>query len=432
MTSPKSSKVPQWAKEVVWYQIFPERFCNGDTTNDPTYADIQGAWPHDTALPWQVHRWTSDWYELQPYEKENGKDIWYNLSRRRYGGDLQGIINKLDYLKDLGIGAIYLNPVFMSPSLHKYDEACYHHIDPTFGPDPEGDRKLMETEIPDDPSTWVWTSADSLMLKLIREVHQHGMKIIFDGVFNHMGSNSFAFKDVVKNQKKSRFKDWFVIKSWDDPSKGTRFDYEGWWGVKDMPVLKENKKGIVKGPKRYIFASVKRWMDPGGNGDLSKGIDGWRLDVAAEINHSFWKDFRKLVRSVNPEAYITGEIIDSTQIIVPYLNGDQFDAVMNYNFMFIASEFFIKGRYQCPVSRFDELLTKHRDAFSQDVNLVMQNLLGSHDTDRPSSRIVNTRIESFLDKQHYFNKSRATNPWYDTRKPEGAHTIYSSSWFSSK
>jgi cyclomaltodextrinase len=133
--------VPSWAAGVVWYQVFPERFCNGDTANDPTFADLRGAWPHDSILPWHVHRWTSDWYELQPYEKANGKDIWYNISRRRYGGDLQGIIDKLDYLNDLGVGAIYLNPVFTAPSLHKYDEACYHHIDPTFGPDRNGDTR---------------------------------------------------------------------------------------------------------------------------------------------------------------------------------------------------------------------------------------------------------------------------------------------------
>jgi len=115
--------VPEWAKKVVWYQIFPERFRNGDPENDPTLESIEGAYPHDVKSPWQIHPWTSDWYELLPYEKKNGKDIWFNLQRRRYGGDLQGIIDKLDYLKELGIGAIYLNPVFWSPSSHKYDAA---------------------------------------------------------------------------------------------------------------------------------------------------------------------------------------------------------------------------------------------------------------------------------------------------------------------
>ena len=149
--------VPEWAKKVVWYQIFPERFCNGDPTNDPKVENLEGAWPHDHTSPWEVHPWTSDWYELQPYEKKNGKDVWFNIQRRRYGGDLQGIIDKLDYLQDLGVTALYLNPVFESPSLHKYDGIMYHHIDANFGPDPEGDRALIATEVPDDPNTWVWT-----------------------------------------------------------------------------------------------------------------------------------------------------------------------------------------------------------------------------------------------------------------------------------
>ena len=157
-----------WQKKVVWYQIFPDRFCNGDTSNDPKLIDQKGCWPHELIEPWQVHPWNSDWYELQPYEKENREDIWYNTTRRRYGGDIQGIINKLDYLNDLGITGIYLNPVFVAPSHHKYDIAYYHHIDPTFGPDPEGDKKIIANEIPDDPSTWKWTSADSLALKTNR------------------------------------------------------------------------------------------------------------------------------------------------------------------------------------------------------------------------------------------------------------------------
>ena len=105
--------VPEWAKKVVWYQIFPDRFRNGDPNNDPTLESIEGAYPHDVISPWQIHPWTSDWYELQPYEKKNGKDVWFNLKRRRYGGELKGIIDKLEYLKELGIGAIYLNPVFL-------------------------------------------------------------------------------------------------------------------------------------------------------------------------------------------------------------------------------------------------------------------------------------------------------------------------------
>jgi len=404
-----------WHKQVVWYQIFPDRFCNGDTTNDPKLTDQKGCWPHELIEPWQVHPWNSDWYELQPYEKKNGKDIWYNTTRRRYGGDIQGIINKLDYLKDLGITALYLNPVFVAPSHHKYDIAYYHHIDPTFGPDPEGDKKIIANEIPDDPLTWIWTSADSLALKLIEEVHKRGMKIIFDGVFNHVGYNNFAIQDIMKNQQNSRFKGWFTIKSWDDTIKNTKLEYEGWWGIKDMPELREDSCGLVAGPKKYIFDITKRWMDPNGNGNTNKGIDGWRLDVAYCVAHPFWKDWRKHVKKINPESYITAEIIDSPEKILPYLRGDEFDGVMNYNFQFICSEYFINKNMK--TSDFDSLLKSLRLAFPENAMFASQNLLGSHDTDRPGSRILNKGNANFLDWELYFNNSKARNQNYKTGKP---------------
>ncbi|MGE5498709.1 MAG: glycoside hydrolase family 13 protein [Syntrophothermus sp.] len=364
-----------------------------------------------------MHPWTSDWYKLQPWEKKNGRDIWFNIQRRRYGGDLQGILDKLDYLQDLGVTAIYLNPVFEAPSLHKYDGATYHHIDPNFGPDPDGDRKIIASETPDDPSSWKWTSADRLILKLIKEVHARKMRIIFDGVFNHMGVNSFAFKDVVKNQEKSRFKDWFTIKSWDNPATGEKFDYEGWFGVRELPELREDENGIVKGPRDYIFAATRRWMDPEGNGNVSAGIDGWRLDVAFCVKHPFWKEWRKEVKSVNPEAYLTAEVIDSIKVIKPYLEGDEFDAVMNYNFAFACSEYFIDELNRISTTEFDKRLKKLRNAFPKGVDYVQQNLFDSHDTHRMASHTVNPDIGKFRDWGKFFGKSKADNPKYDTRKP---------------
>ena len=411
--------VPEWAKSAIWYQIFPERFRDGDPSNNPTVADIRGADPAEPPRQWQVHPWGSDWYELQDYEKANGEpELWKHLLRRRYGGDLRGIIEQLDYLSDLGINAIYLNPVFDSPSLHKYDGASYHHIDPNFGPDPAGDRALMATEQAFDPSTWVWTQADKLALELIRQAHSRGIRVIFDGVFNHMGINSFAFQDLKQNQQESPYKDWFTVTSWRDPAQGTEFDYEGWFGVKSLPEFKEDENGLAPGPRDYVFAATRRWMNPKGQG-AEHGIDGWRLDVAFCVAHAFWKDWRLLVKSINPEAYLTAEIVDTPERVKPFLQGDEFDGEMNYNFAFASAEFFFDpppGRISA--SEFDRQLLWLRNLYPKGVAYVTQNLFGSHDSNRIGSHIVNAGIGSFRDWGNYFNLSKASeNPQYQVRKP---------------
>ena len=408
--------VPGWARRVVWYQIFPERFRNGDPGNDPALADQEGAFPHDQASPWQVHPWTSDWYELQPYERRSGRDIWTSIQRRRYGGDLQGILDRLDYLQDLGVGAIYLNPIFEAPSHHKYDGATYHHVDPTFGPDPAGDRRLAAGETPADPKTWVWTAADRLFLKLLREAHRRNLRVILDGVFNHMGINSWAFRDVQARRAESPYRDWFVIKSFGEAGK-TPLLYEGWFGVLELPELREDARGIVAGPREYIFAATRRWMDPDGDGDPADGIDGWRLDVAFCVGHAFWKDWRRHVRSINPEAYLTAEVVDTPAATAPYLEGDEFDAVMNYNFAFACADFFTGAPGAGNAAEFDRRLAKLRAAFPACVAGGMMNLLDSHDTNRVASHIVNRNRVAFRDWGKYFGWSKGDNPDYDTRAP---------------
>ena len=160
---------PNWFADAVWYQIFPERFRNGDPSNDPVRSSLFGTWPYTVPEDWQVSPWTSDWYELQPWERD-GRSFYHHAQLRRYGGDLQGIIDQLDYLQELGVNAIYINPVFESPSLHKYGAAMFHHIDKHFGPDPEGDLKLFAIEDPADPATWQWSTADRQFLKLIEKI----------------------------------------------------------------------------------------------------------------------------------------------------------------------------------------------------------------------------------------------------------------------
>jgi cyclomaltodextrinase / maltogenic alpha-amylase / neopullulanase len=404
---------PDWAGNVVWYQIFPERFHNGDPNNDPRIGDQIHSWPHDTTAPWQIHPWNSDWYELQDYEKSTGKDFWWNVQRRRYGGDLEGILQKLPYLVELGIGAIYLNPLFMAPSHHKYDGAMYHHIEPTFGPDPEGDRKIIAQEDPLNPHSWQWTKADLLALRFIRECHNYNIRIIFDGVFNHLGVSSFAFSDLQRKGRKSIYADWFTVKNW--PEDGGELQYEGWFGIPDLPEIREDSNGIVKGPKEYILNCTRRWMDPDGDGNPSDGIDGWRLDVAFCINHRFWKDWRKFVKQINPDAYLTAEVIDSISKVRPYLEGDEFDAVMNYNLGFALAGFFIGDQPMSPAS-FDSMLTSLRGAF-QTSPYIQQNLFDSHDTNRMASHVVNGERKKYRNWGEYFGWSQSKNPAYNTRKP---------------
>lgn len=411
--------VPEWARSAIWYQVFPERFRNGDPSNDPTVDDIRGADPQEQPAYWNIHPWGSDWYALQPYETANGEpELWKHLLRRRYGGDLQGVIDKLDYIASLGINAIYLNPVFDAPSLHKYDGASFHHIDPNFGPDPEGDRRLMASEKPFDPSTWVWTRADELALELIEQAHARGIRIIFDGVFNHMGINSFAFRDVQERQQASPYRDWFTILSWDDPSAGTQFSYQGWFGVPSLPEFAEDENGLAQGPRDYVFAATERWMNPKGKG-TAYGIDGWRLDVAFCVAHPFWKAWRRHVKQINPEAYLTAELVLPVAEVQPYLQGDEFDGEMNYNFAFASEEFFFQpGEYAITATQFDKALAEMRDRYPEGVAYVTQNLFGSHDSNRVGSHIVNRGLGQFRDWGRYFEASKAAeNPAYDVRKP---------------
>ncbi len=188
------SVVPDWAADAVWYQIFPERFRNGDPTNDPTRETLETPVVPDSS--WRVSPWTGDWYARAAWEQRLGPDFYDNgVFHRRYGGDLKGVRDQLDYLQRLGVNALYFNPVFYARSLHKYDGSSFHHVDPNFGPDPAGDLRLMATETA-DPATWKWTTADRTFLDLIRDAHGRGMRVVIDGVFNHTGRDFFAFNDI--------------------------------------------------------------------------------------------------------------------------------------------------------------------------------------------------------------------------------------------
>ena len=393
---------PAWARNAIWYQIFVERFCNGDPSNDPKPENIRSDTSYRVPDGWKISEWTSDWYATTPVEnnwmnkfKKNHGDV---LQVRRYGGDLKGVIDKLDYLSDLGINAIYLNPVNDAPSLHKYDARSYHHIDVNFGPDPQGDMKIIAEEVPDDPSTWKWTAADKLFLQLVKEVHRRGMRLIVDYSWNHTGTEFWAWCDLVKNQAKSRYKSWYEILQFDDPATPEgEFAYKGWLNVKSLPEI---RKIDVKGPRRnghpyegnldpgakkHIFDVARRWLAP--DGDTTRGIDGFRLDVADQVPMGFWRDFNREVKSIKPDAYLVGEIWwvnwpDTLMNPVPYVNDSIFDAVMFYQVYRPAKYFFSETLFPLDARQFKDSLQYQWNRLPEANRTVMMNVSATHDSPR--------------------------------------------------
>jgi glycosidase len=410
---------PAWTQKAIWYQIYPERFWNGDLTNDPDRKEIIGGWPYQASNSWQIHPWTSDWYQLASWEKEISEDFYVNAGARRYGGDLQGVLDRLDYLKELGITAIYFNPVFESPSHHKYDATLYHHIDNNFGPNPARDRIIWEEEEdPADPVSWQWTTADSLFLILIQKCHEQDIKVIIDGVFNHVGYTFWAFQDVMRNQQNSRYKDWFIIRSWDDPAtSANEFNYVGWNGVRELPEIQEDKNGLVDGYRSHIHEIVKRWMDPNGDGNPSDGIDGWRLDVAEKVDIKFWRIFNQWVKEINPEAYLVGEIWwedwprNKMYNASPWLQGDVFDGVMNYRVGRALKKFIIDQKQSISSTAFADSIRQIISDYTFVYFMSCQNLISSHDVERLSSQVVNP--DRWID--HGGNPAQDSN--FKVRKP---------------
>ncbi|MGD9154606.1 MAG: glycoside hydrolase family 13 protein [Bacillota bacterium] len=297
---------PVWASQSIFYQIFPERFCNGDPSNDPSNKEAWNASPEN-----------------------------HNF----FGGDLQGITEQIPYLKQLGVTALYLNPIFESPSNHKYNTSNYLKIDPGFG----------------DLTTFQ---------NLVRSLHAVGMKIIIDGVFNHTGDTFWAFQDVLKRGAESYFKDWYYFRDF-PVRQGQNPNYECWWNFGSLPKLNYNNPDVV----RYILKVVAFWT--------SLGIDGWRLDVPNEVTFDFWKIFRRLVKAINPEAFIVGEIWDDPSA---WLQGDTCDAVMNYKWREAVARYFAFG--ESSPGHFRDELAELRAELGWERILCAYNLLSSHDTPR--------------------------------------------------
>ena len=326
LTSPT---VPAWAADAVFYQIFPERFCNGDRSNDPTRESLES--PELVPKSWAISPWTGDWYARADWEKERGPNFFENgVFDRRYGGDLQGVISKLDYLSGLGINVIYLNPVFYARSLHKYDGSSFHHVDPYFGPDPPGDLKA-DGDGNERPGQLEMDGCGQAVSRSLEEgaraeySRDHRRRVQSYGPrFLCVRRSSEAAGGVAVSRLVHRA----VVRRPGDAAE--RVSLQRLVGHRyACPSLRTTTRATIctPGPKKYIFDSTKRWMDPNGDGDPSDGIDGWRLDVANEVPTGFWRDWHALARKINPQCYTVAEIWDDAQ---RFLDEGQFSATMNY------------------------------------------------------------------------------------------------------
>lgn len=421
---------PSWTKDAIWYQIFVERFRNGDPSNDPRPMDMIGAYPGFIPDNWSITPWGHDWYAREEWQKDLQVDGFYPATQaRRFGGDLQGVLDQIDYIASLGVNAIYFNPLNDAPSLHKYDARTYRHIDRNFGPSPDRDIEIIASENPADPGTWQWTTADSLFWQVVTACKERGMRVILDYSWNHTGTEFFALKDIQEKGDDSPYRDWFHILSLDNPATPeNEFEFEGWAGTKTLAVVnkaitpEEDEEmpfeGNLASPslKEHIYAVSRRWLDPNGDGDPSDGIDGFRLDVAGEVPQGFWRDYRRAVREINPAAYLVGEIWwqtwpDSFMNPRPFLAGDQFDAIMNYRWYRLARGFFAQAAPVLTPSEFVAGIERINQDIASDKLQAMMNVSASHDTPRLSTSLFNKNLNKYKAKPN-------DDPNYKIHKPD--------------
>ncbi|MCL2189969.1 MAG: glycoside hydrolase family 13 protein [Defluviitaleaceae bacterium] len=334
--------VPDWARGAVMYQIFVDRFYNGDPSND--VVDREYAYLGVTAKAWP---WGKD---IQPLDVCNF-----------YGGDLRGVMQKMEYLKDLGVEVIYLNPIFVSPSNHKYDPQDYDYVDPHYGViEEDGGESLRFEKVHNKHATKYikritslknLEASNALMVEFIAKAHEHGMRVILDGVFNHCGDfnkwmdraefyKTAGWEDGAYHSPDSPYHDYFL---WHKPERSEwpkNDSYDGWWGNTAQPKLNfEDSPALCE----YILKIAKKWVSPPYN------ADGWRLDVAAdlgrsrEFNHEFWRRFRTAVKEANPNAIILAEHYHYNGNTTDWLQGDQWDTVMNYDSFMVPLTWFLTG-----------------------------------------------------------------------------------------
>ena len=354
---------PDWAKGAVMYQIFTDRFYNGDKTNDVESREYFYIGDYS--------RKVTDWNK---YPDKMGV-------REFYGGDLQGVIDKLDYLQDLGVEVLYFNPLFVSPSNHKYDIQDYDYIDPHYGVIVEDGGEVLAEGMTENRLATKYQkrttdiknleASNQLFIKLVEELHRRGMRIILDGVFNHCGSfNKWMDRErIYENQEdyepgafispNSPYRSYFRFFKEEPGNWPYNTNYDGWWGHDTLPKL--NYEDSMK-LENYILYIGRKWVSPPYN------VDGWRLDVAADLgrsneyNHQFWKKFREAVKDANPEAIILAEHYGDPS---DWLQGDEWDTVMNYD------------AFMEPVTWFLTGMEKHSDEAREELRGNADNFVGS-------------------------------------------------------
>lgn len=442
-------QIPLWSVDTTWYQIFPERFRNGDTSND-VLGDYPTEWAPSFSRLASVKRtispWSGSWFSFTPFEKEMERIVRETqpeldprevqrqvIFSRRYGGDLRGIRDQIKHLKSLGITGVYLNPVFESDSLHRYDTKDYRHVDADLGPmtrDASGrivplpeDLERLAREDVENPATWEYTTADKEFLRLVTELQDNGIRVAIDGVFNHSAANGPLVADVARKGKASRFYDWFAMSYEGDPNYAARkcqlaeffpdaqaFPYaskirfDSWAGF--CPLI-NHRQGYPDGAlhpgfRKYVFDVMERWLAPKTvDGIKYRGVDAIRLDVYGEVPSDFWRLFRKKVKELKPETLIVAEEwYDGFHL----LKGDEADGLMNYTARTLAESWFINTD---PAQRFrpswargyvDDRMNAHREH----VKHGLWTMLSSHDTDRVISKTLMPN-RSLVSKPHEGN-----------------------------
>ena len=364
---------PGWAKGAVMYQIYTDRFCNGDFSNDV----VTGEYYYLGARSEQIEDW-------------NQKPAKTMAIREFYGGDLQGVLDKLDYLEELGVEVIYFNPLFVSPSNHKYDIQDYDYIDPHLAKIVEDGGDILPEGCTDNSQATKYQirtagkanleASNAFFAHVVEEIHKRGMKVILDGVFNHCGSfNKWMDRECIYERKKgyapgayisreSPYHDYFRFFSDEEKDWPYNGKYDGWWGHDTLPKL--NYEESVK-LENYILNMGRKWVSPPYN------VDGWRLDVAADLgrsneyNHQFWKKFREVVKNANPDAIILAEHYGDPR---EWLGGDEWDTVMNYDAFMEPITWFLTGMEKHSDEMREEL-RGNADNFTRAMTYHMANMM---------------------------------------------------------